>query len=155
MSKSPEILKQIERLEKMSLQMKEEFEEAEYIGIVNGALENAYLSIEEALVDLKNIGNEKMSDYNFPIEIIEMPKDANPRTWVIHNEDHLYKLISWADKYGYHEWAIDRGFVTFEEDGETFARDDDYTLEAYIAWLREGLVQLIIKQTNGAAIDWL
>lgn len=83
---------------------------------------------------------------NYPVTITERPHRGNPRTWLLHDEDHLGRCIDEANAMSnYYEYQMQRGrlICTTRDDGDVDVVDKGaYTLDAYIDWLGHDLRSL-------------
>lgn len=86
--------------------------------------------------------------YNFPVTITEVPHQGKPRTWTLDSAEHLSRVIEGAERQGYTDWQIENGNLVYKEDtdGELAEiKNEAFTLDAYLDWLRHDLSQLIVE----------
>lgn len=91
--------------------------------------------------------------YSFPLTITEVPHRGTPVTYTITDTDHLARCIDAAERGGYSDWQIAEGNLVYEEDAEgelIEVKNEAFTLDAYLDWLRHDLSQLIIHDESAA-----
>ena len=84
----------------------------------------------------------------FPITITEVPHRGERRTWTLESAEHLARCIEQAERSGYTDWQIQEGNLAYEEDAEgelVEVKNEAFTLDAYLDWLRHDLSQLIVE----------
>jgi len=90
----------------------------------------------------------KMTIYNkFPITLTEHPHQGKPTTWVLYDEKHLNECIQAASNYT--DWAIQEGLIEYADDSDGELKEfknESWTLDAYIDWLRHDLSYLEIEE---------
>lgn len=90
--------------------------------------------------------------HTYPLQITEIPHRGDPKTWTLHDADHLARCIEYAEKSGYRDWQTQEGMLSYveTENGDIELSDNGaFTIDAYLAWLAQDLRGLEVTRAKG------
>jgi len=97
-----------------------------------------------------------MTNTTYPIRITETPHRGKPRTWVLESEEHLASCIEAEQRRGYDDWQAYQGNMIWVEDEEgnsILTKNNGYTVDAYLDYLRDDLSRLDVVRPGQEVYD--